>query len=282
MSTEFFPAGDQPAITVKLAEYIRNKGCVHNYYELVYITGGFGLHEAPGGSKLVSEGDLMLLCPGQYYRFISKTLVTRFSCCFRESAIDASLRKLSFLHLGVKASFPLLHLPLAERKYFLFLLNEMANETDKREFGWDTKLQNTLNTLIIEFARIVFSNLDNHEKCQVYPNHVATALEYIHAHYAQDISINNLANGANISRSYLTRQFHEVTGVTPLYYLKKYRFARAMEYLQSGASVTEIANDVGFQSLSHFSREFKKELGVSPTEYRSQNSTKGEPFYDRS
>ena len=53
-------------------------------------------------------------------------------------------------------------------------------------------------------------------------------------------------------------------------YLRRYRFARAMELLAGGMSVTDVSRQVGFRNLCHFSREFKNQLGVTPSQYRKQ------------
>ena len=62
-----------------------------------------------------------------------------------------------------------------------------------------------------------------------------------------------------------------MTGIAVQEYLRRYRFARAMELLQTGLSVGDVAARVGFGSLCHFSREFKREMGITPSQYKTQN-----------
>ena len=73
-----------------------------------------------------------------------------------------------------------------------------------------------------------------------------------------------------MSGDYLSRQFRRVTGIGVQEYLRRYRFARSMELLQAGKPVSEAARETGFQSLCHFSREFRREIGVTPSQYREQ------------
>ena len=97
------------------------------------------------------------------------------------------------------------------------------------------------------------------------------AVVYIHAHYAEPVTRDDLARHVNVSARYLTRCFREEMGITPVDYLNRYRVERARQLLlQSGDTVTEIALAVGFSSSSYFSRVFRQETGVSPTEYRER------------
>ena len=80
-----------------------------------------------------------------------------------------------------------------------------------------------------------------------------------------------IAASVGVSSDYLSRQFRQVTGIGVQEYLRRYRFARAMELLQTGLSVGDVAARVGFGSLCHFSREFKREMGVTPSQYKAQN-----------
>ena len=83
----------------------------------------------------------------------------------------------------------------------------------------------------------------------------------------------DLAREVGVTADYLTRQFKLLAGITPLTYLRRFRIARAMELLGQGISASEAAQRVGFHSLSHFSREFKRELGISPTQFKQQEHT---------
>ena len=74
-----------------------------------------------------------------------------------------------------------------------------------------------------------------------------------------------------VSGDDLSRQFRQVIGIATQEYLRRYRFARSMEMLQAGVPVGDVARKVGFRSLCHFSREFKREMGITPSQYRTQN-----------
>jgi signal transduction histidine kinase/DNA-binding LacI/PurR family transcriptional regulator/CheY-like chemotaxis protein len=92
---------------------------------------------------------------------------------------------------------------------------------------------------------------------------VRKAMAYIHNHYAEPFSRQHMARQLGLSERYLTRCFHKEMGITPVEYLDRYRMKQAKKMLESGESVTETALNIGFSSVSYFSRLFEKEVGIS-------------------
>ena len=136
--------------------------------------------------------------------------------------------------------------------------------------GWDLLLQSYMTSLVVHCGRIFQHHLsDMHEK-RTYMGYVTQALQYIDQHYQEELTIHDIAEHIGVSGDYFSRQFKQVTGIAPVEYLRRYRFARAMELLAGGESVTDVSRKVGFKNLCHFSREFKNQLGVTPSQYRKQ------------
>ncbi len=98
---------------------------------------------------------------------------------------------------------------------------------------------------------------------------VRKAMAYIHEHYTEPLSLQEIAHSIGVSTGYLVRCFRHELGVTPIHYLNRYRISRAKKLLTTtGDTITAIASAVGFSDGSHFSRVFRKETGLSPREYR--------------
>jgi AraC-like DNA-binding protein len=99
---------------------------------------------------------------------------------------------------------------------------------------------------------------------------IARVLESIHQHPEKPWTVDALANEANLSRSGFAVRFKTRVGVTPQSYLQRYRFLKAVQLLEStDAKIHEIAQRVGYDSESSFSRAFKRLMGKPPGACRS-------------
>ncbi len=94
--------------------------------------------------------------------------------------------------------------------------------------------------------------------------------------WAEPLDLDAVAAHAGYSRYHFVRAFKAVYGQTPGQYLSRRRIERAEELLRSAnLSVTEICTLVGFTSLGTFSARFKKQTGLSPSEYRARHVGRG-------
>ncbi len=100
---------------------------------------------------------------------------------------------------------------------------------------------------------------------------VSRAKQFILEHQAEDLSLAQVARAVNTSTFYFCKLFKKATGLNFTAYLSRVRIEKAKNLLLNpNLRVSEIAFEVGFQSLTHFNRVFKNITGQSPTEYRSQ------------
>lgn len=100
---------------------------------------------------------------------------------------------------------------------------------------------------------------------------VFQALEFIHQHYMEDITVHFIASNLNISNSYLSQIFKKELGMSIIKYIITYRIQKAKELIASGdVLVCDVAVKVGFFEVKHFSKTFKKVTGLSPMQYKKQ------------
>jgi signal transduction histidine kinase/DNA-binding LacI/PurR family transcriptional regulator/AraC-like DNA-binding protein len=95
-------------------------------------------------------------------------------------------------------------------------------------------------------------------------------MAFIHEHFGEPISRENMAAHAGVSVRHLTRCFVQEMNISPLEYLQRYRVKQAKRLLRDKSkSVTEIAHVVGFSDSNYFSRAFRREAGISPSAYQA-------------
>ena len=93
---------------------------------------------------------------------------------------------------------------------------------------------------------------------------VTDILSYIHKHYAEEITLDDLAGQFFISKSRLSQIFKNTTGFSIGNYIIVYRIKRACALLSAGESVQNVGRMVGFRNNTHFIRMFKKHIGCPP------------------
>lgn len=103
------------------------------------------------------------------------------------------------------------------------------------------------------------------------PPNITRAKQFIREHQSEDISLARVAQAVNTSTFYFCKMFKKTTGLHFTDYLSRVRVEKAKNLLiNPNLRVSEIAYEVGFQSLTHFNRVFRKMVGESPSDYRGQ------------
>ena len=98
---------------------------------------------------------------------------------------------------------------------------------------------------------------------------IQKAISYINANYHKPFSVEQICKDLFISKYFFIRKFHEETGYSPKQYVNNLRLKKAKYLLaKTKDSIIKIAQDVGFESEKNIYYAFKKDLGISPKEYR--------------
>ncbi|MCB1124643.1 MAG: helix-turn-helix domain-containing protein [Verrucomicrobiae bacterium] len=106
---------------------------------------------------------------------------------------------------------------------------------------------------------------------KVEPQTVSKARRFVENNFDRPISLDEAAKVVNTSVRYFCKVFKNYTGITFVDYLTRLRIEKSKNLLQNpNRRVSEVAFEVGFESLTQFNRSFKKHTGMTPTEYRVQ------------
>ena len=132
-------------------------------------------------------------------------------------------------------------------------------------------LLNIRTKLVLEQSS--YSDIFNDSMTRNTPEQIASSLqEYIIHNYNLDINLNLISNNMNYSSAYLTKIFYQQYETTPSKYIISLRTSKARYLLTHNfeLSIKQIGEIVGYHDQGYFSRIFKKQVGVSPFEYREK------------
>jgi AraC-like DNA-binding protein len=208
----------------------------------------------------------------------SHTLVCSAGLC--ETAVPVHLgdRLVGFLQTGqvfrkkpTQAQFERMTAMLADKGVDL-----NRDEVEKAYFSTHVvsqKQQESAISLLRIFAQhlSMLSNQVCVQQENAEPPVITKAKAYIQEHFCEDLRLGEVAKACSTSTFYFCKIFKKAAGINFTDYLSRVRIEKAKNLLLNpNLRVSEIAFEVGFQSLTHFNRVFKRILGQSPTEYRAQ------------
>ncbi|THF72705.1 AraC family transcriptional regulator [Cohnella fermenti] len=125
-----------------------------------------------------------------------------------------------------------------------------------------------------DFIRFVYTILKMRTERDSLPSLSEQVVRYLARHYRQPISLEQLAQQLSYSAQYIAKKFKEQTGRSPMEYIIALRMEGARELLiRTSATLQEVASHVGYPDLMYFSRVFKKNVGMTPGEYRKRYGT---------
>lgn len=157
----------------------------------------------------------------------------------------------------------------------LDILSKVWNLVYSEDSDYEIKVRNELSTLFCilnRFRKNIIETITPKMPNYLPEKRVQVLLAYIHTHYQDKITIEELAKTTSISKTEVLRCFKAIMGLSPISYLNSYRLQRAAHMLiNTEKSIQEIAEDCGFDDNSYFSKLFKKKYHVTPHDYRLQN-----------
>lgn len=146
--------------------------------------------------------------------------------------------------------------------------NIMDEMRYKKEFYVES-VKGLLLSLLINIARMNQGKVGEVRKQSRGVSQVSYALHYIGAHYAEELTIGDLAQISNMSETHFRRVFQKIMNMTPSDYLNLVRVQMACEYMKKHTDSMElVAERCGFQSVSTFNRNFKKILNITPYQWK--------------
>lgn len=240
---------------------IRDHYCIH------YILSGSGYYTVGSMSRRLSKGDTFILYPGVEVQY----------CADSEEPWEYGWAGF----MGADAASIIRN--TAFTKETPYILQGRIPEEKLRD-GLERIYQVKGNTYeaAVAMAGALYSFLavfmhygeKKNQKKEIRSTYVEKAEKYIETNYSYPVTVEDVAAYVGISRSHLFRSFQTYLGKSPKEYLSEYRIKQACHLLkETDLSVSAIAYSVGFENNLYFSKAFKKQKRVSPSEYRKDRKT---------
>lgn len=240
-----------------------DQGRILYEYQLCYISEGKGVFESQFQKRCqIEEGTMFLLFPGEWHTYYPdlNTGWKEYWIGFKGTDIDARVqngllrKEKPIFYVGVNNDIVHLYqqaisIALEEKTHFQFLLAGITNHLLGHMYylDWNRHLNQNM-TFVKQINR---------------------AKAWMQEELEEPLVIQELANKLDMSYSLFRKRFKEYVGISPARYLQDIRLQRAKELLQiTGLSVKEIAYLLHFESPDHFSSQFRKKVGVSPSKFR--------------
>ena len=247
----------------------------HNHLEFLYFTKGSAMIELNSVPYEVREGDLVVINSNDLHYGVSQC---------DDLVYYAMILDIKLLHShSIDAIETKFITPISQNRILfaskitgdaeiISCISSLIEELNQRELGYELSIKSYLyRILTILLRRYGTNKLSTEEDHQRLKNleRFTPVFQYIEEHYPEDLSVDQLAGLAGLSRFHFSRLFKELTGRTITDYINTLRINKS-EYLlrNSRMNISEIALSTGFKDIYYFSRSFKKYKHVSPSEMR--------------
>ena len=243
----------------------------HEGYMFEFVDQGAMWLLEPGAKRsLATRGQYYLLQPGQEHSQEVDPQLRTLYVSLAVERVEEVAHEMGLVWHGFALDPQVEDAP--ER--LLFPLAAMVTELACPARGTDLLFQSLSFQLIVQLVRTQqYGGTEKqryHQHARLSPE-IHHALDFIHAHYTEDLSLEQIANSAALSSFYFLRLFKQQTGFTPYAYVRQLRLKKAAALLsQSEESVSELAARLGFASASHLASAFRHHYGVSPSQYRAR------------
>jgi len=260
----------------------------HDYMQIWYVTRGLCNHWIEGYSHDMVSGEAFILPPNMVHKTKlgpnTEILCSEFSLDYflperkgngmlalKEKILDFSF--MDYFMVAEDDVKPKLSLSPKHQSFVENLMRSMLTEYSCDEPFSIQFLQTYIIQLLLIFAREYHDMPTQREAAAVLQNYkilVQDAIAFIDAHYSEALHLEEICKLFMVSKTYFCYIFKLLTQRTFVEYVLNLRIHKAMVSLsQTNESITDICYNVGFNDLAHFSRTFKKIVGVSARTYRN-------------
>ncbi|WP_026510108.1 MULTISPECIES: helix-turn-helix domain-containing protein [unclassified Butyrivibrio] len=247
----------------------------HAAIEIIMPTSNLYYLNCAGEDIVLREEDIIIICPGCIHSIKAPEIGKRI--IFQPDTtelrfmheIDGLINLMSPYTIVTPEEYPQIH---DHAKSLLLEINEIYSKNDSfSEVDIFCKLLAFLSLIGKNYVdKRENSNFMEYQRGDEYFGKFLEICDYIQDHCSEDLSLDEIADKSGFSKFYFSRRFKQFTNVSFYKYVNQKRIAKAETFLTDPSnSVTDVALNCGFPSLSSFIRMFKIIKGCTPTEFRN-------------
>lgn len=242
------------------------KSHYHNYYEIYYLEDGERYHMMQDDMYKMMPGELILFSPYVMHRsYGDEEMPFQRLVLYFESSEVASQELLEALDENNGMYKP----DAVTRQKLHHMLEELIREYENPSGFYKSYRRTLLNMFL--FTMLMHTRRRQPEQIEE-TGRTTQIVSYIHSHYQEDITLEQLAQKFYVSQFYLCREFKRFTNSTVVQYVNVTRVMNAQRKLmETDKTITEISRETGFSNLTHFNRVFKSVTGTTPSGYRKHH-----------
>lgn len=251
----------------------------HKFLELAYIENGSAQHDIGGVAGELRQGNYFVVDYNTSHSYFSANGdITVINCLFMPEFIDKNfsgvksfneLAERYFMNItGRKIKGPSSNQVFTDDGTVGVMLKCMTEEFSEKKDGYLEMLRYALCQILIKTIRQVGSD-------RAVSDITAYITDTVKKKYMEHISLETLCSNTNYSLPYISAKFKEETGITFTEYLQNKRIEESCRLLfESDGSISEIAEQVGYNSVKFFNKVFRRVTKMSPREYRRQSMSR--------
>lgn len=242
----------------------------HNFYLLVLFTHGTGTHEIDFDNYDIKKGSLFVVQPGQIHNWKLSSDIDGFIVFYSQETYNLYFGNKKIeeysIYQSVKSQ-PELFFEENELQELEVYFKLMKAESDSGKPKQKDKIINLLDCINIEISRKYLS--ENNHKTPIYNHKINQFEKLIATHFKTEKSPSFYAFQMNITLKHLNRICKSLLNKTATQLIAERVILEAKRLLiDQNKSISQIADELNFENYSYFAKLFKKENGISPSDFR--------------
>ncbi len=255
----------------------------HDFFELVYVCEGKAEHIFENKTVIIQKGDFFLInlhSPHQYRSIGIDSSFSVINCLFLPQFIDEALKDTRSFQDILDRYLPqyggsrfdesptqkIFH---DENGFVGVIIQNILSEFEEKKMGYADVIRNLMMTLILFLVRREVPSI-----CSPTEQTVQDIKTYIGRNYMHPLQLSHICRKMNFSVPYISALFQRECGITFREYLIRVRIEKSCQLLRNTKmTVQEIASCVGYTDPAFFYKTFRREMFLTPDEYRRKNTS---------